>query len=72
MTLDEVAEVMAQPEYANRIAVLVREDRHGYVAEWGGVEYRAGNPFGLDSVLANAGVPAPRNLFLIDPEEVTR
>lgn len=70
MTLDEVDAVMAQPEYADRVAVLVRdvgtESTPMYVAEWEGVEYRAGNPFGLDSALTLAGVPAPRNLFLID------
>lgn len=66
MTLDEVDAVMAQPEYADRVAVHVREDGDEYVAEWEGVEYRAGNPFGLDSALTLAGVPAPRNLFLID------
>ena len=56
MTLDEVDAVMAQPEYADRVAVLVREDHDGYVAQWEGVEYRAGNPFGLDSALTLAEI----------------
>lgn len=62
----ELDQIMAKPEYANRIAVRVFEDGDEFVAEWEGVEYRAGNPFGLDSKLTNAGVPEPRNLFLME------
>ena len=62
----ELEQFMSKPEYANRVAVRVYEDGHELVAEWGGVEYRAGNPFGLDSRLTNGGVPSPRNLFLME------
>lgn len=44
-------------------------DRDEYVAVYAGIEYRAGNPFGLDSKLAVGGAPARRSLFLIDEEE---
>jgi hypothetical protein len=40
-----------------------------YVAEWGGHEVRAGNPFGLDSKLADIGAPVPRDLYLVDSPE---
>lgn len=44
--------------------VAVWTDGVDFVARWGGAEYRARNPFGLDSQLADAGVPAPRDLTL--------
>ncbi len=57
---------MTNPEYANRVAVYVHEDGDEFVTEWEGVEYRACNMFGLDSKLDEAGVPSPRNLFLLE------
>ncbi|QIS38655.1 hypothetical protein [Clavibacter capsici] len=68
MTLTEAAEVMAKPEYANRTRIDVYEDGDEYTTTYEGVEYRWSNPFGLDSILTDAGVPAPRNLFLIEAE----
>lgn len=37
-----------------------------YVTEHDGVEHRATNPSGLDSLLTDAGAPAPRDLCLIE------
>lgn len=50
-----------------RLRIEVRADRETreYVAEWDGREYRAGNPFGLDSKLLDAGVPRPHDLVLV-------
>jgi hypothetical protein len=45
---------------------VVREDSGEYVAEWDGREFRASNPFGLDSKLSEAGAPFPRDLYLIE------
>ena len=72
MTELEAAESMQRPEYANRTRVDVRMDGDNFVAAWDGREFRAGNPFGLDSKMDEAGVPQPRNLFLIDNEEDER
>ena len=66
MTEAEIQEVMSKPENANRARIDVRADGDEYVAEWGGKEYRAGNPFGLDSLLTDAGAPQPRNLFFVE------
>lgn len=70
MTLQEVDEVMSRPEYANRVAVIVREDGDEFVTEWEGQEFRWGNMLGLDSSLTDAGVPAPRNVFLVEGDAV--
>lgn len=67
-TETELEEIMAQPEYENRIAVRVYQDGDDFVATYDGTEVRAGNPFGLDSKLDNIGCPAPRNLFLMEDE----
>ena len=64
MTTVEVEQIMARPEYANRIAVLVYEEPDGFVTVWKGQEFRAEGCFGLDSRLADAGCPS-RNLFLM-------
>ena len=65
MTTAEVEQIMARPEYANRIAVLVYEDGDDFVCDWSGKEFRAQGCFGLDSRLADAGCP-PRNMFLME------
>ena len=49
-----------------RTRIDVRQDGEQYVAEWNGVEVRAGNPFGLDSQLTDIGAPAPRDLYLTE------
>lgn len=64
MTLDDVRGIMAKAE-RNRPAVLAYKYGAGIVSSWGGVEVRAGNPFGLDSRLDQTGAPQPRNLFLV-------
>ncbi len=64
-TLAEVDAEIAKPENAHRTSVLCYEDGDEFVAEWDGMEFRAGNPFGLDSRLTEAGCPSPRNLFLM-------
>lgn len=69
MTLDEVIQVMQSPEYANRVAVLVKQEGDDYVAQWDGREVRAGNPFGLDGKLNYTGAPSPRNLCLVSAED---
>lgn len=65
-----MAEVRAQMEKApERTPILVRVDGDEFVATYGDQEFRAGNPFGLDSKLTESGVPAPRDLYLVDAEE---
>lgn len=64
MTMRAVnAQIVAAPERAH---ILVYEDGDQFVAAYEGQEFRAGNPFGLDSELTAGGVPAPRNLYLVD------
>lgn len=52
-------------ETKTRTIVDVRQGGDEYIAEWDGVEVRAGNPFGLDSRLDAIGAPAPRDLHLV-------
>ena len=49
-----------------RTRIDVRQDGEEYVANWNGMEVRAGNPFGLDSRLSDVGAPVPRDLYLIE------
>ena len=72
MTLAEVDSTMADPENKNRAAILAYESGDEYVAEWGGTEVRAGNPFGLDSRLTSIGAPIPHNLFLVSRDDYTQ
>ena len=65
----DAARALAEAERAKgRTVVFVHEDGDQFVAEWEGVEYRWGNPFGLDGLLTTAGVPAPRSLIFVDDE----
>lgn len=66
MTLADIDAEQAKPENRNRPAILVYENGNEFVAEWEGVEVRAGNPFGLDSKLSAIGAPRPRNLYLTE------
>ena len=59
MTRDEINEGMKRPDQIDRTHIIVRED---------GEEVRAGNPFGLDSALTDAGAPRPRSLWLLTEE----
>lgn len=53
-----------------RTDVYVYEEPKGtFVVEWKGERYESGNPFGLDSKLYAAGLPAPRNLHLVTKNE---
>lgn len=45
-----------------RTAIDVYDDNGEYVAVWKDEEYRASNPFGLDSRLEAAGAPVGRDL----------
>lgn len=64
--MTEAQALMAkEPE---RTHVICREDGDGFVASWGDIEVRAGNPFGLDSELEKIGCPHPRNLYLVADE----
>lgn len=69
------AEAEAHAQKNDRECVLVYEEGDGgftaYYAdgEGGWLKFRHTNPFGLDSLLSEAGVPAPRNLYLITEEE---
>lgn len=55
---------------SERTDVYAYEEPDGvYVVEWEGNRYEAGNPFGLDSKLYEAGLPAPRNLHLVTKNE---
>ena len=67
-TIEQVETEMSLPENARRVAVLVREDGDDLVAEWDGKEYRASNPFQLDSFLSYGGVPYLRNLYLMEEQ----
>ena len=53
-------------ETKTRTSIDVRQEGDEYIAEWGGVEVRAGNPFGLDSRLDAIGAPTPRDLHLVE------
>ncbi|WP_087483997.1 hypothetical protein [Brachybacterium massiliense] len=68
MTRDEINEGMKRPDQIDRTHIIVREDGEEFVAEWDGEEVRAGNPFGLDSALTDAGAPRPRSLWLLTEE----
>lgn len=57
---------------SERTDVYVFEEGDQFVVEWEGKRYEAGNPFGLDSKLAAAGLPAPRNLRLVKKSEAER
>lgn len=52
-----------------RTDIYAYEEGDEFVVEWGGGRYSAGNPFGLDSQLTYAGLPAPRNLHLVGKVE---
>lgn len=65
-TKAQVEHDMARPENRGRIAVYCHLERGIFSAEWDGQKFEAGNPFGLDSKLSEAGVPAPRNLYLMN------
>jgi len=67
-TMAEVEAEKLKPENARRTIIVVREEGDEFVAEWEGVEYRQGNPFGLDSQLGHAGAPSPRSLYLLTKE----
>lgn len=68
MTVSEVLDVMKQePDRHHQFAY---EERGEFVSEYDGREYRAGNPFGLDSKLSDAGMPAPASLYLVEREDV--
>lgn len=64
----EIEAEKAKPENARRTLIVVREEGDEFVAEWEGVEYRQGNPFGLDSQLGDAGAPSPWSLYLLTNE----
>lgn len=66
MLLSEARLVQVLPENAHKLMVLVTEVDGGYQTEIEGRTYWASNPFLLDSMLSDAGVPMPRNLFLIE------
>ena len=63
MTMNEVRSHIATAP--GRTHVLVCERGSEYVAKWEDVEYKASNPFALDSLLTVSGVPEPRNLYLV-------
>lgn len=65
MTMQEVQEVVTDPQYANRTHILVNESGDDFVTVWEGQEFRNGNIFGLDSMLSDAGCPGPRNLYCV-------
>jgi hypothetical protein len=49
-----------------KFPVFVWEELGEYVTEIGSKIFRAATPFGLDSKLNDAGIPAPRNLYFVD------
>jgi len=57
-------------EIKARTRIDVRQEGKVFVAEWDGREVRAGNPFGLDSLLSDIGAPTPRDLHLIEIDGV--
>jgi hypothetical protein len=70
ITRAEAQRIHASAE-ARRAYVEVFADGDEYVVrdEDGQVTFRADNPFGLDSMLTEAGWPEPRNLYLIREED---
>lgn len=66
LTLAEVERIAASPEQAGRNRHDVHATPTGqYATEWNGDTLTASTPFALDSLLAEAGAPAPRSLYLI-------
>ena len=67
MTLAEIrASIATRPGHT---PILVREEGDSYVAEWEGERFEWSNPFGLDSLLEDAGAPCPRDLYLVQEDE---
>ena len=55
-----------KPGNERRFPVFVWAEGEQLVSEVDGLIFRAGNVFGLDSLLSDAGMPAPRNLYFVD------
>lgn len=66
MKKSEAITMHAQPENWPKFPVFCWAEGDEYVTEVDGRVYRAGNPFGLDSMLSDGGVPTPRNLYFVD------
>ncbi len=66
MTRAEVDALIASPEQAGRHPHLVTVTPAGdYEVEWNGETFTAPGPFALDSMLAEAGAPMPRDLYML-------
>jgi hypothetical protein len=50
----------------SRFPVFVWMENNSLTTQVDGKVYRATNMFGLDSMLSDGGVPAPRNLYFVD------
>jgi len=49
-----------------KFPVFVWDEQGEFVTEIDGKVFRAATPFGLDSKLDDANIPAPRNLYFVD------
>ena len=68
MTKSDVLAAMGREP--DRHHQFVYADGEDFVTAHDGREVRAGNVFGLDSKLTQAGVPQPRNLYLVEREDI--
>jgi hypothetical protein len=64
MTKDEA--ITLHIKYWEKFPVFVWVEGNDYITEVDGKVFKSSNEFGLDSKLSVAGIPAPRNLYLID------
>ena len=67
MKRSEMQEIVAAEP--SRIHIEVAKVGDELEATVDGKTYRASNPFMLDSLLYESGVPGPRNLYLITEED---
>jgi hypothetical protein len=66
MKKSEAISLHAKDSNWHKFAVMVWEEGDQVVTEVDGQVFRAGTAFGLDSLLDDAGIPKPRNLYFID------
>lgn len=56
----------AKKENWKRFPVFVWQEKLDFVTDVDGIVFRASNIFKLDSILSDACIPAPRNLYFVD------
>ena len=66
MLKSEAISLHAKPGNWDRFPIFVWDENSECVTEVDGKVFRAKNAFGLDSMLDDAGIPKPRNLYFVD------